>query len=165
MDQTERLIAMIQEQEQMLQFPRFTNDMALELGLKLAARAQQEGLPITVDITRCGQQLFHFAAEGTSPDNDQWILRKNRVVNRFGKSSLLMGLLLQMAGKTLEEKYLLPAGEYAAHGGAFPLTIRGVGVVGTITVSGLPQKEDHALVTAVIRDYLSLGAEDEVSLE
>lgn len=165
MDQTERLIAMIQEQEEQLQFGRFTNDMALELGLKLADRAQREGLPVTVDITRCGQQLFHFAAEGTTPDNDQWILRKNRVVGRFGKSSLLMGLLLQASGKTMEEKYLLPSSDYAAHGGAFPLTIRGVGVVGTITVSGLPQKEDHALVVSVLREYLSLADPDEMRLE
>jgi uncharacterized protein (UPF0303 family) len=30
-----------------------------------------------------------------------------------------------------------------------------VGVVGVVTVSGLPQAEDHALVVEAIEDYLS----------
>jgi uncharacterized protein (UPF0303 family) len=32
--------------------------------------------------------------------------------------------------------------------------------VGTITVSGLPQRDDHALVVAVLQDYLQLTDED-----
>jgi len=45
---------------------------------------------------------------------------------------------------------------FAAHGGAFPLTIRGTGVVGTITVSGLPQVEDHAFVVAQLEAFLGV---------
>ena len=92
---------------------------------------------------------------GTSPDNDAWIRRKNNVVNRFGHSSLYIGIVLKQAAQTMEEKYLLSSHDYAAHGGAFPLIIREVGVVGTITVSGLPQREDHALVVTTIRNQLS----------
>jgi uncharacterized protein (UPF0303 family) len=69
-----------------------------------------------------------------------------------------MGIALQNAGQTMEEKYLLPSGEYAAHGGAFPLIIRDVGVVGTITVSGLPQQEDHELVVTTLRQFLASSA-------
>jgi uncharacterized protein (UPF0303 family) len=64
-----------------------------------------------------------------------------------------MGISLKSAGQTIEEKYLLPESEYAPHGGAFPLTIKGVGVVGTVTVSGLPQEEDHALVVRVLKEF------------
>ena len=45
---------------------------------------------------------------------------------------------------------------YAAHGGAFPVTVRGVGVVGTVAVSGLPQLEDHAFVVRVLSDFLGV---------
>jgi uncharacterized protein (UPF0303 family) len=69
-----------------------------------------------------------------------------------------MGIALQNAGQTMEEKYLLPSSEYAAHGGAFPLIIRDVGVVGTITVSGLPQQEDHELVVTTLKQFLASNA-------
>ena len=143
------------QQEQELQFTAFTNQTALELGLLFIERTRQEGKVVTIDIERHGQQLFHYAIEGTTPDNDQWIIRKKRVVNRFFKSSFHVGLLLQKAGKTIAEKYFVDPIEYSAHGGAFPLIIRGVGIVGTIAVSGLPQQEDHALVVSVIREYLA----------
>jgi uncharacterized protein (UPF0303 family) len=51
---------------------------------------------------------------------------------------------------------LISSSEFAAHGGAFPLIIRGVGVIGTITVSGLPQEEDHELVVTTLRKFLAV---------
>lgn len=92
--------------------------------------------------------------EGTSLDNDEWIKRKTNVVRRFGHSSYYMGVYLRNSGQTIEEKYLLPESEYAAHGGSFPLIIHSVGVVGTITVSGLPQAEDHELVIETLRQFI-----------
>ena len=141
-------------QEAELQFQRFDNDTALALGQALVAAARQAGLAVTVDIRRGEQQLFHAALEGTAADNDAWIERKNRVVRRFGHSSFYVGTLL--GGATMEEKFLLDGSRFAAHGGAFPVIVRDVGMVGTVTVSGLPQAEDHGLVVAVLRDFLGL---------
>ena len=126
------------------------------MGLVQAAR--DKGKAVTIDIARGGQQLFHFAMASTSIDNGEWVKRKNRVVNRFGHSSYYVGIALKNAGQTIEEKYLLPESEYAAHGGAFPLFIKGVGVVGTITVSGLPQQEDHELVVTTLKQFLAPSA-------
>ena len=95
---------------------------------------------------------------GTAADNDVWIERKNRVVRRFGHSSFYVGLLLGLEGTSIEEKFLVDRTLYAAHGGAFPVIVRHVGMVGTVTVSGLPQAEDHRLVVAVLRDVLGLQA-------
>jgi len=44
---------------------------------------------------------------------------------------------------------------FAAHGGAFPIRIRDVGVVGSISVSGLPQADDHAFVVEMIEAFLA----------
>jgi uncharacterized protein (UPF0303 family) len=46
--------------------------------------------------------------------------------------------------------------DYAWHGGCFPIRVEGQGVVATVTVSGLPQRDDHKLVTDVIADYLGV---------
>ncbi|MGE5604316.1 MAG: heme-degrading domain-containing protein [Bacteroidota bacterium] len=141
-------------EEAELQFKSFTNETALELGLLILETARQERKLVTIDIERHGQQLFHYAMEGTTPDNDQWIIRKKNVVKRFNKSSYHVGLLLANSGKSIEERYFLDPLQYSAHGGSFPLIIKDVGIVGAISVSGLPQEEDHRLVVKVIREYL-----------
>ncbi len=147
----DRLLA----QEQALQFTHFNEDTAWAIGCWLIDHARAHNLPITVDIQRGDHQLFHASRPGTSPDNDDWVRRKVRVVRRFGHSSFYMGQMLKQAGRTMEDKFLLPEREYAAHGGSFPIIIRGTGVVGTITVSGLPQAEDHDLVVQALEHYLS----------
>lgn len=146
-------------EEAELQFSSFYNATALKLGLYILRRAQEDSKKITIDIERHGQQLFHYAMEGTTPDNDQWIIRKKNVVNRFHKSSMHVRCILQEAGLDIESKYLLNPKEYSAHGGSFPLIIKDVGVVGTVTVSGLPQEEDHALVVSCLREFIETAEE------
>lgn len=156
-DQYQQLLSQLLKEEDVLQFSAFTNEMALELGLKLAEAARSAAKGVTVDICRNGQQLFHYALAGTSADNDEWIKRKNRVVNRFGHSSYYMGISYKAKNTTIQDSSLVDPREYAAHGGAFPIIIKEVGVVGTITVSGLPQQEDHQLVVRVLADYLGVS--------
>ena len=149
------ILKQLLQEEQDLQFPKFNEDVAWRLGSQLVEHARNQNLPVTVDIMRGTHQLFHASLRGTSPDNDEWVKRKVRAVYRFGHSSLYMGQLLKSKGKTIEQSYLVPESEYAAHGGSFPVIVKDTGVVGTITVSGLPQEEDHKLVVQVIRDYLA----------
>jgi len=141
-------------QEAELQFSRFDSTVAWRLGSWLAEKARKEGLKIAVDLTRTGQRLFHFAADGTSRDNDEWIERKVRTVYRFGHSSFYMGRKLAAENQTALEKYYVSETEYCFHGGAFPVIVRGTGIVGTLTVSGLKQNEDHQLAVESIRHYL-----------
>ncbi len=147
-------VAEIAGQEQALQLTRLTNDDAWDIGCALVAEARRRDLPVTIDVTRGTQQLFHAARPGTAADNDQWVIRKTRVVQRFGHSSLYVGQLCRDAGKSLTEMFGVPETEYAAHGGSFPLAVRDVGLVGTVTVSGLPQRQDHALVVQVLGEHL-----------
>src|SRR5258706_14422902 len=104
--------------------------------MALLQEGRKRSRPVAIDITRSGQQLFHFAMAGTSIDNDQWIRPKNNVVHRFGHSSYHMGISLKKAGQSMAEKYLIPSSEDAAHGGAFPLIIKDGGDVGSIRASG-----------------------------
>lgn len=154
MEDLSSLLAELLRQEQELQFSAFDNELAYRVGCRFVEIGLQTKKTFTVDITRHSQQLFHCALPGTAPDNDEWIKRKSRVVNRFGHSSFYVGNYLKSRNSSLEEKYLVDPREYAAHGGSFPLIIRNVGIVGTVTVSGLPQEEDHNLVVTVLREFL-----------
>jgi uncharacterized protein (UPF0303 family) len=153
-----KLITELETQETELVFRRFRNVDAWDLGSSLVRLGTERGLPITVDIRRHGHQLFHVALDGTAPDNDEWINRKVRVVDRFGCSSFLVGRRLAAAGDRLDADAGVEPADYAAHGGAFPIRIVDVGVVGSVTVSGLPQEEDHALVVEAIGQFLAVGA-------
>ncbi len=148
------LIAAIEAQEAELQFASFSNEDALELGLLIVDMARRRGAPIAIDIARGGQRLFHYAFEGSSADNDAWIERKKAVVARFGRSSFLIGRRLERDAATMAEKFFIDPREYSAHGGCFPIILKGTGSVGSVTVSGLPQAEDHELVVAALREFL-----------
>ncbi|WP_199421473.1 heme-degrading domain-containing protein [Actinotalea solisilvae] len=146
----DRRIAEVVDQQRRLVLPRFTNDDAWDLGCRLVELARERDLPITVDVRRHGHVLFHASRPGTSPDNDTWVERKVRVVDRFGAPSFLVGLRARRAGRTFAEQSGLSVQEYAAHGGSVPLTVRDVGPVGTVTVSGLAQADDHDLAVEAL---------------
>ncbi|MFF7328573.1 heme-degrading domain-containing protein [Streptomyces sp. NPDC008150] len=147
----------LEAQERRLIFRRFTNDDAWALGSLLVELARERQAPVAVDIHRAGQQLFHAALPGSAPDNDAWIARKRRVVERYGSSSYLVGTRFRAKGSTFEDSSRLDPDTYAAHGGSFPVTVADVGVVGAVTVSGLPQLDDHRFVVAALEQFLGLS--------
>ena len=147
------LIAEIEAQERELVLTRFDNTDAWRLGCLLVELATARQLPVAIDIRRGTQQLFHAALPGSVADNDTWIERKVRVVQRYGASSYLVGRRLAAKGQELDASMGVEPAEYAAHGGAFPIRIADVGVVGVVTVSGLPQADDHALVVEALRAF------------
>ncbi|ONF74932.1 heme-degrading domain-containing protein [Amycolatopsis keratiniphila] len=148
-------LAVLAAQEERLVFRRFDNETALELGAQLLAAARDRALPVTVSVRRGGQRLFHAALPGTSADNDAWIDRKSRVVDRYGHSSYFVGEQFRAKGTTFEAGSRLDPDLYAAHGGVFPVIVEGVGPVGTVGVSGLPQADDHAFVVEQLEIFLA----------
>src|SRR5208337_4892458 len=118
-------------QERELRLPRLDAQVAWELGLRLRTMAQERDLAVVIDVRRFGQPLFYTALEGTTPDNAEWVRRKNNVVARFHRSSYAVGLKLKAKNETLTEQQGLPLADYATHGGSFPLAVEGVGIVGS----------------------------------
>ena len=157
-------LARIALQEERLQFERFDAAAAWTLGTRLKAAAEARGAAVAIDIQLHGQPLFFYAMPGTTPDNIDWIRRKRNVVLRFHKSSYAVGLKLQQEQTTLYEKVGVDSRDYAAHGGCFPLKLKGTGCIGTITVSGLPQREDHELIVDVLAELLG-QPRDELMLD
>ena len=155
----------VAKQEHELQFANIDEEVAWEIGVRLRTTAEERGLAIVIDVRRFGQPLFYTALKGTTPDNVSWVHRKSNVVARFHRSSYAVGLQMKLQNDSLEARGL-PISEFATHGGSFPLAVKGAGIVGSVTVSGLPQRADHELVVEALcgilgRDYadLKLGPE------
>jgi uncharacterized protein (UPF0303 family) len=150
-------LARIALQEQQLQFSAFDEETAWRLGSRLRSLALDRALSLVIDIRRPAQQLFYAALPGTTPDNPEWVRRKSNVVFRFQRSSYAIGLEMEQKQSTLQDRYGLPLADYACHGGSFPIRVRGAGFLGAVTVSGLPQRDDHSLVVEAL--CLELGAD------
>ncbi|AHG18405.1 hypothetical protein Z042_01145 [Chania multitudinisentens RB-25] len=144
-------------QETTLTFHHFDHTIAWELGMALKIAAEQRRLAITIEIQLAGRTLFYYAMQGTTPDSADWVRRKRNVVNHFHKSSYAVGLRLQQRQITLEERYGLDTRDYAAHGGAFPVNLAGIGCIGSIAISGSPQREDHNLLVDTLAHFLGLS--------
>jgi uncharacterized protein (UPF0303 family) len=148
------LVTTLAEQEALLVFTRFDNDLSWDFGQHLVAAGRAAEHPIAVSIRRNGQRLFHAALTGSAAENDAWLERKSAVVDRYGYSSLHVGAMFRANGEDFDTHGRLDLARYAAHGGAFPITVRDVGVVGTVAVSGLPEVEDHRFVVTELEVFL-----------
>jgi len=122
--------------------------------------AAERGLAVVIDVRRFGQPLFYAAMDGTTPDNPEWVRRKSNVVARFHHSSYAAGLREKQKNQTLHESQGLAVADYATHGGSFPLAVSGAGVVGSVTVSGLPMRADHELVIEALCAILGRSYEE-----
>ncbi|WP_026619980.1 uncharacterized protein (UPF0303 family) [Ensifer sp. WSM1721] len=151
-------------QEQQLQFEQFDLDMAWKLGSTLRRMAAERKLGVVIDITLFSMQVFYAALDGATPDNPNWVRRKRNTVFRLFRSSYATGLNLARQQTNLQAKLGLPDAEFAAHGGSFPIVVKGTGCIGAVSVSGLPQRDDHNLVVEALAEVL--GADhDALKLE
>jgi uncharacterized protein (UPF0303 family) len=140
----------IAHQEHTLVFSQFHAEHAWQIGSQLREMALARDAAVVIDVRTFGRKLFYAAMDNTTPDNARWIERKSRTVEHFRRSSYAIGLALQQAGTTLADKHALDPAEFATHGGAFPLRVSGAGVIGSVAVSGLPQRDDHQMVVEAL---------------
>jgi len=145
------------DEEARLIFGRFDEDTALQLGIALVELAWAGALPVVINIRTPDRTLFHAALPGSSPDNEDWARRKSATALQFHKSSLRVGMELRAKDRSLAYQGL-DAADFADHGGAVPVRVAGVGVVAVATVSGLPQRDDHALVVKAMDQMLAAEA-------
>jgi uncharacterized protein (UPF0303 family) len=142
-------LARINEQERRLRFDRFDETTAWELGSLLRRLAAGRGLAVAIEVRLARDTVFFSAMPGTAPANADWARRKHNTVELLGRSSYGVGRSMELEGTTLEAKLGLPLRDYASHGGGFPLRAGGI-LVGAVMVSGLPQRQDHALVVEAL---------------
>ncbi len=149
-------IAQITVQESTLLFTKFDEADAWSLGNIMHQLATRKNLSLVFDIRIGIRPLFYFAMPGTTPENPDWVRRKINTVMRFCKSSYRVGRELEIKGTKFDSTRGLDPMVYASAGGGFPIHIIGTGVVGSVTVSGIPQREDHNFIVEAIAAFLKV---------
>lgn len=150
----EKDIAQIARQEEALRFDHFGEADAWALGSQMRQVAEERRLPFVIDIRIGNRPLFYTALPGTTPENPDWVRRKVNTVYRFHKSSYRVGREYQLQAKAFDATRGIDVMDHAPAGGGFPIHLRGTGVAGAVTVSGVPQREDHEFVVEMLCRYL-----------
>lgn len=104
-----------------------------------------------------------------------WVAGKTATVKRYARSSFYVGRNVAGKGQAAVDRLLVrlttpsrainltlpkklaPELDYVAHGGGFPIRLKGqefTNPIGVIVVSGLPQEQDHQLVVDACRKVL-----------
>jgi uncharacterized protein (UPF0303 family) len=135
-------LAKAKQQESLLIFDHFDETTALRLGNLVA-----------------NDPLFYAAMPGTTPANADWARRKRNLVNQLQTSSYILGIQERM-GTSWVDLMALDKRDHTPHGGCFPIRVRGAGMVATVAVSGLPQRDDHKLAVNCIAELLSVDLGD-----
>lgn len=141
-------------QEDEIQLPYFNNQTAWELGSSIKLAAEELSVSVAIEVYAFEHVLFSYFMPGTNKDNHEWVRRKRQSVMRFGHSSYYQGQYNESKGRDFEAQPHIDPKEYCAHGGSFPIRIKNSGMVGAVTVSGLPQETDHQLAIDALRQIM-----------
>ncbi len=139
--------------------PSLTQNQALEIGEIAVSIGRDRALPIAVEVRLKDWIVFHASLPGSTPANDSWIARKARVVLATEHSTIFERVLAEEQGLDWYATKGLPEETHAVHGGGLALNVKGLGFVGILLISGLPQVEDHLLGVEVITEYLARKGE------
>jgi uncharacterized protein (UPF0303 family) len=148
-------IAALKIQEQRLVFDRLDEDTAWALGSQMRERALARKLPLVLDIRVSAKPLFYVALPGTTPENPDWVRRKVNTVYRFEACSYRIALEYKQRGASFDPARGIDPMNFAAAGGGFPIRVGGL-VVGAVTVSGVPQRDDHDFVAESLAAFLKV---------
>ena len=153
---TQDLIDAIAEQERRLVLDRFDEEIAFTIGCAIRERALAMNGPVSIEIRSAARRYFFTTLSGATPENEDWGRRKINTVLRTYKSSMRAGLFYELEGRAQWPDVGLPYSDFVLHGGGFPVTVKGVGVVAAIGISGLPSIEDHEMATATLAEHIGV---------
>lgn len=152
-------IARLKHQEETLRFTSFDEQDAWTIAGIMREWAVAKNMPIVIDVRFINRPLCFVAMAGSTPENPDWVRKKNNTVFRFHKSSYRVGREFAEMKVNFQENRGLSSFDYVDHGGSFPINVVGAGVVGAITVSGLTQRDDHNLAVEAIAKFLNVSLE------
>lgn len=129
-----------------IELEKFSNRLALEMGLHIVELAKSRNQYIGVEISRLNHTVFLYMDDGLPADKHNWLRRKANVAKHFEESSLSVKNDLEERSISLVKTFGLDEKDFVPKGGSIPVFVKGVGMVATITVTGLPDVEDHKII-------------------
>lgn len=154
-DLKEKIVELQAEQKDLV-LKKFDENDAWVVGMWMREQAEKNNYAIGMAVSLNHKKVFHCTMPGSAPLSDDWLRRKENTVYKFFKSSHEMAFFLESQGQTVHGRYGLAHEDFAIAGGGVPVTVEGVGVVGTVAVTGLPQEKDHGLAADGIRYLKSI---------
>ena len=109
----------------------------------MRAEALAKNLPIVIDIRQGDTPLYSVMLPGATAENFDWARRKRNLTLLTKKDTWQLAQL-RAQGKDPIVELNLNEKDYASHGGCIPVFVNDE-IVATVTVSGLPQQDDHEL--------------------
>jgi uncharacterized protein (UPF0303 family) len=119
----------------------FTQEEAWNLCVIANDLATDRGYPIVIDIREGNASLFTLKLPGATDENLNWARRK-RNLTLLTKVASWEHDKARKAGHDILVEQNLDEKDYASHGGCVPIFVN-CELVATLTISGLPSKDDH----------------------
>lgn len=129
-----------------IELEKFDNRIAFEMGTKVMDLARKRNKHIAIEVARLNHTVFLYIDNILPMDKHNWLRRKANVAKQFEESSLSVKNDLKEGNMTLEKTFGLDEKDFIAKGGAIPIFVKSIGMVATITVSGLHDEEDHKII-------------------
>ncbi len=143
----------IKKQEHELEFEKFTHDDAWELGKICAKLAKERDLGVVISIRMAsGLTVFQHATPRGIPTAEIWLESKHKTVMTRYASTLYFHAFLNGNNKTLEGLKLVD--NYTEFGGGFPIKVKNVGVIGSVSATGLYHFDDHNFIADCVAEFL-----------
>lgn len=150
MPATDTSVSMVQPIKK-IELNSFSNQTALDMGLKILELAKSRNQKIAVQISRLNHTVFLFVDDSLPADKHNWLKRKANVAMRFEESSLSVKNDLSAGNMSLDKTFGLDEKDFLAKGGSIPIFLKDGGMIATITVSGLHDEEDHNIIAEALQ--------------
>lgn len=124
----------------------------LRLGIFISQRIVESNLPLCLIVRHYGRTVFQISHPGSESINDLWMLRKARVAELFGHSSLYVRLEHEASGRPYES-HGVNLEDYAFFGGGYPLKDLQGRTFGALGVSGTLQLPEHKFLVEVLTTF------------
>jgi len=132
-------------------------DVTLGLARAIGRRAQELGearqLPIAICVRLSGRTIVQVALDGSAPINDDWMMKKIRVTEKFHQATLLVRAEHEAEGQDFHGTHGGTPDHWAPAGGAVCLRDSTLTFRGVLVVSGLTQREDHDLCREILAEF------------